>query len=61
MKGTTCKKCKRFVWSEDVGEEGLCCFCKPKVVFPEPDGNSEKPISFGETVYKKSKKKKSWQ
>jgi hypothetical protein len=27
-KGTTCRKCKRFVWEEDVGKERLCCFCK---------------------------------
>jgi hypothetical protein len=29
-KSTTCKKCNRVVWAEDVGEERLCCFCKPK-------------------------------
>jgi hypothetical protein len=30
MRGTTCKKCNRFVWEEDVGKERLCCFCKPE-------------------------------
>jgi hypothetical protein len=35
--GTTCKKCNRFVWKEDVGEAGLCCFCKPTSEFqPKP-------------------------
>jgi hypothetical protein len=35
-KGTTCKKCKRFVWEEDVGKERLCCFCKPESARSEP-------------------------
>ncbi len=36
---TICKKCKRVVWKEDVGEAGLCCFCReaaPPVVPPRP-------------------------
>jgi hypothetical protein len=43
MKGTTCKKCNRFVWTDDVGEDGLCCFCKPE---EKPKRKKEKKTHF---------------
>jgi hypothetical protein len=52
-KGTTCKKCNRFVWEEDVGKERVCCFCKPK-----ESGDADLNVVYG--TPKRAAKPTSW-